>query len=119
MHRNDEVVDLLAGGQGVFGIAVGGVWREIEGSLAELPSERTDEPWAEATGDELPSARARAPTANPRPRGHALVAATVRRGCGGVLTTLRGRVPGPRRPGRRRGDSPTQSLRLRTARAGI
>lgn len=36
----DEVVDLLQGGQGVFGIAVGRVWREIEGTLAELPSER-------------------------------------------------------------------------------
>ena len=35
---NDEVIDLLQGGQGVFGIAIGGVWREIEGTLAELPS---------------------------------------------------------------------------------
>lgn len=25
-----EVIDLLQGGQGVFGIAIGGVWREIE-----------------------------------------------------------------------------------------
>ena len=41
---NDEVIDLLQGGQGVFGIAIGGVWREIEGTLAELPSERTAEP---------------------------------------------------------------------------
>ncbi len=38
----DEVVDLVQGGQGVFGIAVGRVWREIEGSLAELPSERAE-----------------------------------------------------------------------------
>ncbi|GAA1097222.1 MerR family transcriptional regulator [Nocardioides dubius] len=55
---NDEVIDLLQGGQGVFGIAIGGVWREIEGSLAELPSERaevTDEPSA---GDELAARRA-------------------------------------------------------------
>ena len=36
---NDEVIDLLQGGQGVFGIAVGRVWREVEGSLAALPSE--------------------------------------------------------------------------------
>ena len=35
----DEVVDLVQGGQGVFGIAVGRVWREVEGSLAELPGE--------------------------------------------------------------------------------
>ena len=38
----DEVVDLVQGGQGVFGIAVGRVWREVEGSLAELPGERGD-----------------------------------------------------------------------------
>lgn len=37
-----EVIDLVRGGQGVFGIAVGRVWREIEGDLAELPGERTD-----------------------------------------------------------------------------
>ncbi|MFT4009614.1 MAG: MerR family transcriptional regulator [Nocardioidaceae bacterium] len=37
---NDEVIDLLQGGQGVFGIAIGGVWREIEGTLHELPSEK-------------------------------------------------------------------------------
>ncbi len=36
----DEVVDLVEGGQGVFGIAVGRVWREIEGSLSQLPAER-------------------------------------------------------------------------------
>ncbi|RAE39800.1 transcriptional regulator, partial [Burkholderia multivorans] len=39
----DEVVDLLQGGQGVFGIAVGRVWNEVEGSLSELPSERLPE----------------------------------------------------------------------------
>ncbi|MFL6077034.1 MAG: MerR family transcriptional regulator [Mycobacteriales bacterium] len=38
----EEVVDLLAGGQGVFGIAVGGAFRELEGSLATLPGERAD-----------------------------------------------------------------------------
>ncbi len=39
----DEVIDLLQGGQGVFGIAVGRVWREVEGELALLPSERPDD----------------------------------------------------------------------------
>jgi DNA-binding transcriptional MerR regulator len=38
----DEVIDLLQGGQGVFGIALGRVWREVEGSLAELPGERAE-----------------------------------------------------------------------------
>jgi len=52
----DEVVDLLQGGQGVFGIAVGGVWKEIEGSLLELPSERAVDD--HATGDELAARRA-------------------------------------------------------------
>lgn len=56
----DEIIDLVQGGQGVFGIAVGRVWREVEGSLAELPSERfEDEAPAEHPGDEL-SARRRA-----------------------------------------------------------
>ena len=36
----EEVVDLLRGGQGVFGIAVSGALRELRGSLAQLPSER-------------------------------------------------------------------------------
>jgi DNA-binding transcriptional MerR regulator len=39
----DEVIDLVQGGQGVFGIAVGRVWREVEGSLAALPSEHVTE----------------------------------------------------------------------------
>jgi DNA-binding transcriptional MerR regulator len=54
---NDEVIDLLQGGQGVFGIAIGGVWREIEGSLAELPSERAATDDAEHAGDELAARR--------------------------------------------------------------
>ncbi|MDR2453879.1 MAG: MerR family transcriptional regulator [Bifidobacteriaceae bacterium] len=37
----DEMFDLVQGGQGVFGIAVCRVWREVEGTLAELPSERS------------------------------------------------------------------------------
>jgi DNA-binding transcriptional MerR regulator len=59
----DEVVDLLQGGQGVFGIALGRVWQEVEGSLAELPSEAPDQAGDEVTSataaDELASRRAR------------------------------------------------------------
>jgi DNA-binding transcriptional MerR regulator len=40
---SEEVVDLLRGGQGVFGIAVSGALRELRGSLAQLPSERAHE----------------------------------------------------------------------------
>ncbi|MEE1942064.1 MerR family transcriptional regulator [Streptomyces sp. TRM 70361] len=38
----DEVVDLLQGGQGVFGIAVGVVWRDVETALSQLHAERVD-----------------------------------------------------------------------------
>ena len=58
-RSNDEVIDLLQGGQGVFGIAIVGVWREIEGSLSELPSEKasSDEGHAAHPGDELAARR--------------------------------------------------------------
>ncbi len=55
---DDEVIDLVRGGQGVFGIAVGSVWREVEGQLAHLPGERADD-GAHGTGDELSQRRAR------------------------------------------------------------
>jgi len=48
---NEEVVDLLRGGQGVFGIAVSGALRELRGSLAHLPGERAD-----AGSEEQPAA---------------------------------------------------------------
>lgn len=56
---DDEVIDLVRGGQGVFAIAVGSVWREVHGQLAELPSERTEPAAVDHPGDEL-SARRRA-----------------------------------------------------------
>jgi hypothetical protein len=56
---SEEVVDLLRGGQGVFGIAVSGALRELAGSLATLPSERTDGAVAEHAADELSQRRLR------------------------------------------------------------
>jgi DNA-binding transcriptional MerR regulator len=38
---NDEVIDLLQSGQGMFGISIGGVVREVEQALSELPHEAT------------------------------------------------------------------------------
>ncbi|MFI7502653.1 MerR family transcriptional regulator [Streptomyces sp. NPDC049687] len=38
----DEVHALLQGGQGVFGIAVGVVWRDVESALSQLHGERVD-----------------------------------------------------------------------------
>jgi len=62
----DEVVDLLAGGQGVFGIALGRIWQEVDGTLAELPSEPADGPGGQRAGldgtsghDELARRRAK------------------------------------------------------------
>jgi DNA-binding transcriptional MerR regulator len=53
----DEVVDLVQGGQGVFGIAVGRVWREVEATLVEMPGERPGEEPGEHPGDELAARR--------------------------------------------------------------
>src|SRR5689334_1518314 len=66
----EEVVDLLQGGQGVFGIAIGGAFKEIKGSLEHLPAERAQgepaEPLdgepaegADLVADELAARRAR------------------------------------------------------------
>jgi DNA-binding transcriptional MerR regulator len=38
----DEVHALLQGGQGIFGIAVGVVWRDVENALSQLHGERID-----------------------------------------------------------------------------
>jgi DNA-binding transcriptional MerR regulator len=54
---DDEVIDLLRGGQGVFGIALGGVWRSIEGTLAELPAERAEAETVPHDNDELSQRR--------------------------------------------------------------
>ncbi|MFB2556302.1 MerR family transcriptional regulator [Herbiconiux liangxiaofengii] len=49
---NDEVIDLVSRGQGVFGIAVGKVLREVENSLVDLDSVVAD------PADELAARRA-------------------------------------------------------------
>jgi DNA-binding transcriptional MerR regulator len=61
----EEVVDLLQGGQGVFGIAIGGAFKEIQGSLAHLPSERADvDQTGTELGEALPGTAPLAPTAD-------------------------------------------------------
>jgi DNA-binding transcriptional MerR regulator len=54
----DEVVDLLQGGQGVFGIALGRVWQEVEGNLAEMPAVRAEDGLLSVGQDELAQRRA-------------------------------------------------------------
>jgi DNA-binding transcriptional MerR regulator len=62
---NDEIVDLLQGGQAVFAIAVGRQVRDVEGTLAQLPGERAraGDAAVEAAPDELATRRRRRTTA--------------------------------------------------------
>jgi DNA-binding transcriptional MerR regulator len=64
----EEVVDLLQGGQGVFGIAIAGAFKEIQGTLSHLPAEPAAEDEAaepvldvpgDTAADELAARRAR------------------------------------------------------------
>lgn len=55
----DEVIDLVQGGQGVFGIAVGRVWREVELTLSELPAEDSEDKSSFEGVDELAERRRR------------------------------------------------------------
>lgn len=52
---SDEVIDLVRGGQGVFGIAVGRVWEEIEGTLASLPMEAVVDESVDAVAVDAPA----------------------------------------------------------------
>ena len=52
-----EVIDLVQAGQGVFGIAIGRVWREIEANLNGQPGEEMQTVWD--AEDELAARRAR------------------------------------------------------------
>ena len=52
------MVDLLQGGQGVFGIAVSGAMRELTGVIADFHGERADDGESiDAPEDELASRR--------------------------------------------------------------
>ena len=55
----DEMYDLVQGGQGVFGIAVGRVWHEVEGSLSNLQGEVDGHVVGGESNDELSQRRAR------------------------------------------------------------
>lgn len=55
----EEVIDLLGGGQGVFGIAVPGIMKELTGTIASFPSERVDSDDQVISLDDLAARRAR------------------------------------------------------------
>lgn len=57
---SEEIFDLLQGGQGVFGLAIGKVWNEVEGSLSHLQAENLNDGslvTADTSGDELAARR--------------------------------------------------------------
>jgi hypothetical protein len=56
----EEVIDLLQGGQGVFGIAVSGAMRELTGTIADFPGERADGGESETAPEDELAARRRA-----------------------------------------------------------
>lgn len=58
-RSNEEVIDLLNGGQGVFGIAVPGIMKELTGTIASFPSERVDGTQTHEGVDELAERRRR------------------------------------------------------------
>ena len=58
--NSEEIFDLLQGGQGVFGIAIGKVWNEVEGSLSHLQAENLNDGSAvtqDQANDELAARR--------------------------------------------------------------
>jgi len=58
--NSEEIFDLLQGGQGVFGIAIGKVWNEVEGSLSHLQAENLSDGSvviSETSSDELAARR--------------------------------------------------------------
>ncbi|GMA89260.1 hypothetical protein GCM10025868_45100 [Angustibacter aerolatus] len=79
----DEVIDLVQGGQGVFGIAVGRVWREVEGEPGARPARsrtpRARSPTTPATRSRPVAAPAAPATSAPPRRG---AVAPRRRGSG-------------------------------------
>lgn len=42
---DNDIIDLVRGGQAVFAITLGSVWHDIEGTLLALPRQRADEQW--------------------------------------------------------------------------
>ena len=56
----EEVFDLLQGGQGVFGIGIGGAMRELAGSISEFPAETVTEDDIVAPFEDELAARRRA-----------------------------------------------------------
>ena len=58
-RTDNEIIDLLRGGQGVFGISIGRVSEEVEGTLAGFPMAEDESDVVVSESDELAQRRAR------------------------------------------------------------
>ncbi len=45
--EDNEIIDLVKGGQAMFAIDLSGVWHDIEGTLVRLPASRPGEVWTD------------------------------------------------------------------------
>lgn len=45
--QDNEIVDLVKGGQAMFAIALSGVWHDLEGTLVHLPTNKADDVWTD------------------------------------------------------------------------
>ncbi|MDR2975098.1 MAG: MerR family transcriptional regulator [Propionibacteriaceae bacterium] len=45
--EDNEIIDLVKGGQAMFAIDLSGVWHDIEGTLVQLPTSEADEVWTD------------------------------------------------------------------------
>ncbi len=45
--EDNEIIDLVKGGQAMFAIDLAGVWHDIEGTLVQLPGSRPGEVWTD------------------------------------------------------------------------
>ena len=130
---SEEVVDLLRGGQGVFGIAVAGALRELSGALAELPAERLDgargtpttsSPSAGAGAPPPPETARHPPTARPGSRGplrggRPSSAGSPHAARGGSRRTARARRPSSAAGAAPKGRSPASAARLDDAQSPL
>ncbi len=82
----EEVVDLLKGGQGVFGIAISGAFKEIKGELEHLPVEggTESEPEVAAEGSVLDGRTRRPPGPPPSRLTNVIASAGASRGSAGT-----------------------------------
>ncbi|MCL1907321.1 MAG: MerR family transcriptional regulator, partial [Propionibacteriaceae bacterium] len=56
--EDNEIIDLVKGGQAMFAIDLAGVWHDIEGTLVQLPTSTTDQVWTDELSERRRARRA-------------------------------------------------------------